>query len=132
MDVCWEDAVRRNNTDIMRDLLSRGIDPNVRDRKGQTGLMLAAHAGHLAAVRLLIDSDADLNLTAKYGLSALMLAIVAGHKEVAQALARAGADLTLRGTGVPGFAGKMGVDLAAARGWNDLVIELDPENQRRR
>ncbi len=132
MDVCWEDAVRGNKTDIMQDLLSRSIDPNARDREGQTGLMLAAHAGHLAAVQLLINHDANLNLTAKHGLSALMLAVIAGHKEVAQALARAGADLTLRGTGGSGFAGKMGVDLAAARGWNDLAIELDPEKQRRR
>ena len=51
MDICWEDAVRRGNADIMRDLLSRGIDPNARDRHGQTGLMLAAHAGHLAVVQ---------------------------------------------------------------------------------
>jgi hypothetical protein len=26
MDVCWEDAVRRSDVDIIRDLLSRGID----------------------------------------------------------------------------------------------------------
>ena len=132
MDLCWEDAVRGNKIDMMRDLLSRGIDPNARDRKGHTGLMLAAHAGHLAAVQLLIDHNANLNLTAKYGLSALMLAVIAGHQEIAQALARAGADLTLRGTGAPGFVGKMGVDLAAARGWNDLAIELDPEKPRKR
>ena len=130
MDVCWEEAVRRGDASIMRDLLSRGIDPNARDRNGQTGLMLAAHAGHLAAVQLLIDHGAALNETAKFGLSAVMLAVIAGHKEIAQALARAGADLTLLGTGAPGFAGKTVADLAAARGWNDLAIELAPEKQR--
>jgi len=130
MDVCWEDAVRRGNADILHDLLSRGLDPDARDRHGQTGLMLAAHGGHLASVRLLIDHRANLNLTAKFGLSALMLAVIAGHKEIAQALARAGADLTLRGTGAPGFAGKTAADLAAARGWNDLAIELTPNHQR--
>ena len=130
MDVCWEDAVRRGDANIMRDLLSRGIDLNTRDQNGQTGLMLAAHAGHVAAVQLLIDHGADLNVTAKFGLSAVMLAVIAGHKEIAQALARAGADLTLQGTGAPGFAGKTGADLAAARGWNDLAIELAPNKQR--
>jgi uncharacterized protein len=130
MDVCWEDAVRRGNADIMRDMLSRGLDPDARDRHGQTGLMLAAHAGHLASVRLLIEHRADLNVTAKFGLSAVMLAVIAGHKEIAQALARAGADLTLRGTGAPGFAGKTAADLAAARGWNDLASELAPDHQR--
>ena len=130
MDVCWEEAVRRGDAHIMRDLLSRGIDPNARDRNGHTGLMLAAHAGHLATVQLLIDHGADLNGTAKFGLSAVMLAVIAGHKEIAQALARAGADLTLQGTGAPGFAGKTVADLATARGWNDLAIELAPEKQR--
>lgn len=127
MDACWEDAVRRGDATIIRDLLSRGIDLNARDRNGQTGLMLAAHAGHLAAVQLLIDHGADLNVRAKFGLSAVMLAVIAGHKEIVQALARAGADLTLRGTGAPGFAGKTVADLAAARGWNDLAIQLAPD-----
>ena len=130
MDVCWEDAARRGDADIVRDLLSRGIDVNARDRHGQTGLMLAAHAGHLATVELLIDHGANLNVTAKFGLSAVMLAVIAGHKEVAQVLARAGADLALRGTGAPGFAGKTAADLAAARGWTNLAIELAPEKQR--
>jgi ankyrin repeat protein len=92
--------------------------------------MLAAHAGQLAAVQLLIDHGANLNVTAKFGLSAVMLAVIAGHKEIAQALARGGADLTLRGTGAPGFAGKTAAHLAAARGWNDLAIELAPDKQR--
>ena len=130
MDASWEDAVRRGNAETLRHLLSRGLDPDARDRHGQTGLMLAAHAGHLASVRLLIDHRANLDVTAKFGLSALMLAVVAGHKEIAQALARAGADRTLRGTGAPGFAGKSAADLAAARGWSDLAIELAPERQR--
>ena len=130
MDVCWEDAVRQGDTGILHDLLSRGLDPDALDRHGQTGLMLAAHAGHLACVRLLIDHRADLNVTAKFGLSALMLAVIAGHKVIAQTLARAGADLTLRGTGAPGFAGKTAADLAAARGWSDLAIELAANQQR--
>jgi ankyrin repeat protein len=78
----------------------------------------------------LIDHGSNLNVTAKFGLSAMMLAVIAGHKEIAQALARAGADLTLRGTGAPGFAGKTAADLATARDWNDLAIELAPDKQR--
>lgn len=130
MDVCWEDAVRRGDADIVRDLLSRGCNPDARDRHGQTGLMLAAHAGHLAVVQLLIAHCADLNATAKFGLSAAMLAVIAGHKEIARALIRAGADLTLRGTGAPGFAGKTVVDLAIARGWSDFTMNLSPERER--
>lgn len=130
MDVCWEDAVRRGDTEIVRDLLARGVDPNWRDRHGQTGLMLAAHGGHLATVHLLIEHGADLNVTAKYGLSAVMLAVVAGHEEIALALARAGADLTLRGTGAPGFADKTAADLATARGCRHLATALSPLQKR--
>ena len=126
MDACWEDAVRRGDIEIVRDLLTRGVDFNARDRYGQTGLMLAAHSGHLAIVRLLIEHGVDLNITAKYGLSAVMLAVVASHEEIALALARAGADLSLRGTGAPGFAGKTAADLATARGWSQLATALDP------
>ena len=61
---------------------------------------------------------------------AAMLAVIADHKEIAQALARAGADLTLRGTGAPGFAGRTVADLAAARGWSDLAIELAAGKER--
>jgi len=60
----------------------------------------------------------------------VMLAVIAGHKEIARALAHAGADLTLQGTGAPGFAGKTAADLAAALCWNDLAIELAPDQQR--
>jgi ankyrin repeat protein len=130
MDACWEDAVRRGDTEIVRDLLARGADPNARDRHGQTAVMIAAHAGHAATLQLLIDHGANLNVTAKYGLSAVMLAVVVGHEEIALALARAGADLTLRGTGAPGFAGKTAADLAMARGLSHLAVALGPAQQR--
>jgi uncharacterized protein len=129
MDTCWEDPILRGDTEVLRDLLSRGIHPDARDRHGQTGLMLTAQGGHLTAVQLLIDHGANLNMTAKFGLSAVMLAVIAGHKEIARVLARAGADLGLRGTGAPGFAGKTAADLAAERGMNDLAVELTANSQ---
>jgi ankyrin repeat protein len=100
------------------------MDPDARDRYGQTGLMLAAHAGHGAIVDLLIAHGANLDVTAKFGLSAVMLAVVAGRPEVARQLARAGCNLSLRGTGAPGFAGKTASDLAEARGLSELAGAL--------
>ena len=79
MDAAWEDAIKRGDVRIVRDLLGRGADVDARDRYGQTGLMLAAHAGYGEVVETLIAHQANLNVTAKFGLSALMLAIVAGH-----------------------------------------------------
>jgi ankyrin repeat protein len=91
--------------------------------------MLAAHAGHLEVVKILIAHQANLDMTAKFGLSALMLALVAGHADVARVLAKAGADLSLRGTGAPGFAGKTAYDLAMERGMQDLSEELKPTRE---
>jgi ankyrin repeat protein len=124
MDVVWEDAIKRGVIESVRDLLDRGIEVDARDRYGQTGLMLAAHAGHGEVVATLIDHRAKLNITAKFGLSALMLAIVAGHTEIARLLARAGSDLSIRGTGAPGFADKTAYDLAIVRGMQELSEEL--------
>jgi uncharacterized protein len=124
MDVVWEDAIKRGDVASVSDLLDRGIDVDARDRYGQTGLMLAAHAGHGEVVATLVHHRANLNITAKFGLSALMLAIIAGHTEIARLLAKAGADLSIRGTGAPGFADKTAYDLAVARGMQEVSEEL--------
>jgi len=123
----WENAIKRGDARAVRALLDRGADVDARDRYGQTGLMLAAHAGRLEVVAALIEHGASLDVTAKFGLSATMLAAVGGHPEVARLLAGAGADLSLKGTGAPGFAGKTARDLAIARGMPELTAELDPD-----
>jgi uncharacterized protein len=127
MDAFWNDAIARGDAASVGDLLRRGANVDARDRHGQTGLMLAARAGHRDVAALLIAHGADLNATAKFGLSALMLAVVAGHEEVARLLARAGADRSLTGRGAPGFSGRTARDLAVARGMLALAAELDSE-----
>ena len=126
MDALWQDAIERGDVAEVSALVGRGADVDARDRHGQTGLMLAARAGHLALVEALVGGGADLNVTAKFGLSALMLAVVNRHAEVARLLARAGCDLSLQGSGAPGFAGKTARDLAAEQDMHDLAGELDP------
>ena len=128
MDSSWNEAIKRGDVDAVRELLRRGADVNARDRYGQTGLMVAAHAGHHGVVEALLEHGANLNITAKFGLSALMLAVVAGHAEVARLLARAGSDLSLQGSGPPGFANKTARDLAVARGMDELAAELNPKH----
>ena len=120
----FERAARAGDVRRLEEQLDAGEEISLRDRYGQTALMLAAHAGHLDAVESLVRRGADLNATAKYGLSALMLAIVAGHEPVARALVRAGADLAIHGSGAPGFAGKTALDLAAAREMKALCEEI--------
>jgi uncharacterized protein len=43
----------------IRQLLVNGIDPNLRDAKGRTPFLLAAHRGDIIAMRLLVEGGAD-------------------------------------------------------------------------
>ena len=125
VDPSWEKAIKQGDFEAVCAQLDRGTNVDALDRHGQTGLMLAAVAGHYGVAETLVEHGADLNVTAKYGLSALMLTVVNGHTEIARLLVRAGADLSLRGTGAPGFANKTASDLAEARGLRELARELE-------
>ena len=127
----WEDAARAGDVQALERLLEAGADINKRDGHGQTALMLAALEGHERAVAFLADRGAELNHTAKYCLSALMLAVIRGHRWVAQSLVNAGADLTITASGAPGFEGKTARELAAVRGYDD-VVELIKRAERER
>jgi ankyrin repeat protein len=122
----WEQAAARGDVESLGQQLAAGADVDALDRYGQSALMLAARAGHRAAVRLLVRAGAALDVTAKFGLSATMLAVVNGHEDVARELASAGADLGLTGSGAPGFAGRTAADLARARGLAELARDLSP------
>lgn len=120
----WRDAALSGDRERLEKLLADGGDVDVRDKFGQTALMLAARHGHTAAAQFLIGAGADLDVTAKYGLSATMLAVINRHDAIARALANAGADLTLQGTGAPGFSGKTAADLASDNGQAALAETL--------
>ena len=130
-DLTWEDAARAGDVLALERLLEAGADINKQDGHGQTALMLAALEGHERAVAFLAGRGAELNHTAKYCLSALMLAVIRGHRWVAQSLVNAGADLTITASGAPGFAGKTARELAAVRGYDD-VVELINRAERER
>jgi ankyrin repeat protein len=127
MIAAWKKAITGGNAAAVGELLRGGADVDARDKFGQTGLMLAARAGHREIVEVLVQHGADLDVAAKFNLTALMLAVIAGHAAIARLLASAGADLGHRGSGAPGFADKTARDLAVAQGMLDLAAELDPE-----
>jgi ankyrin repeat protein len=54
MEASREDAIKRVDVQIVRDLIEQGPYVDARDHYGQTGLMLAAHAGYQEVVETLI------------------------------------------------------------------------------
>lgn len=47
--------------ETVKSLIALGTDVNARDSEGRTPLLLAAHNGHLAVAKVLVDGGADIN-----------------------------------------------------------------------
>jgi ankyrin repeat protein len=72
-------ASRCGRLDIIRTLVSRGVDVNVKDRAGRTAAHEAARNGHVAVLRLLHDLGADLGVKSVRGVSVAHQAAFGGH-----------------------------------------------------
>lgn len=83
---------------------------NTRDMAGWSPLHLAAKAGLVDVVRLLLDRGAEINARDDYGSTPLHRAVWHGRNEVVNVLIGNGADLNL-----PDDSGKTGLDLAMIR-----------------
>lgn len=83
-------AVRGDNGSGVRTLLNRGFDPNTRDEKGQTGLMLALREPSPKVIDVLLESPkTDVNVLNANDESPLMLAAIKGQQDlVTKLLAR--------------------------------------------
>ncbi len=131
MDKIWENAIRQGDPAQVYNLIAAGADVNVKDKHGQTAIMLASRNGQTDVVQLLVDAHAEFNVTAKYNLSALMLAVINDHDNIVRILVDAGADLNLRGSGAPGFHNKTAAELANDSGQKEVAayIEQSPVNR---
>ena len=81
--------------DAVRLLIKRNATVNLRTRRFCTALMMAAEAGQLGSVQLLLKANAamDVNALDTRGYSALHLAVENDHREVAKVLIDNGADV---------------------------------------
>jgi ankyrin repeat protein len=87
------EAARRGDVAAVRSLLRSGADPNVALGDGLTALHLAAEAGNLELVSVLIDAKARLDARTRIGdYTPLHLAAGSAHEPVVRALLGAGAD----------------------------------------
>lgn len=84
-------AVVMRDSAAVKELLSDGKDPNVRQSDGFTPLMIAAANGDTAIAQALLAARADPNLRSPGGQSALALARARNNAGLVQALERSGA-----------------------------------------
>ncbi|XP_004583363.3 photoreceptor ankyrin repeat protein [Ochotona princeps] len=105
-------------------LLSRCpfLDVNQQDNGGDTALMLAAQAGHVCLVSLLLNYYAGLDLERRdqRGLTALMKAAMRNRSECVAGLLMAGADLTA----VDPVRGKTALEWALLTDSFDVVLRI--------
>ncbi len=80
------DAIRAGDTDLLRDLLARGVDVEARDERGSTPLVLAAYYGKRDVLDALLEAGADPNAADGRGNTPLMGALFKGETAAAERL----------------------------------------------
>ena len=113
MPQLFEEACRTNSSDKVHEFLSGQppLDVDITNKKGKTGLMIAAGNGAVDSLKVLIEKKANLNATDLDGLTALIYALYTDQYEVVDILVEEKADLELT------FEGQTILHLAAIRGW---------------
>ena len=85
-------AVKRDNGGSITELVRRGVDPNVRDAKGQTALVMAMREENLKVAEALLASPGiDVDAANAAGETPLMLAAIKGRLDWCRRLLDRGA-----------------------------------------
>ncbi len=86
-------AAAKGDVECVRELLKRGMNPNIKDRRGWTPLHYAVKAGHYDIVWLLLDYGANPNTRVGdgTGVTPLHLAVRNQNYDIAKLLLNAGA-----------------------------------------
>jgi ankyrin repeat protein len=131
-------AAQNNDAELARMLLYAGANLRATTRiNGYTPLLLAARAGHAAAMAPLLEAGADPNASTANGTTALMFAAASGEPAAVEALLARGADVNARESvrgltplmfaaasnraGIVELLAKRGADLAATTKTVDLA-----------
>ena len=85
-------VVKRRDDMWLRFLLAKGANPNIRDKAGNSPLILSAQLGFPEGIDVLIGSRADVNLANDSGETALIIAVQRRDVAVVRQLLAAGAD----------------------------------------
>jgi ankyrin repeat protein len=79
-------------SDVVQDLLSKGVKANIRDRKGNTPIVYAVEKGHAVVVNYLLSKGADPKAIDDQGNSLIMIAAERGDGGIIYDLLDAGAN----------------------------------------
>jgi ankyrin repeat protein len=113
----FERAIKQDNAQGVQALLDKGVDPNIKDKRGQPGLIMALHEGSFKAARALADSPKlRVDLTNDAGETALMMAAYTDQIDIAQTLIANGAMINK-----PGWSP---LHYAASKGLPDMIVYL--------
>jgi hypothetical protein len=110
------DAARSGRDDLLDGLIQSGMNPDERDPRGYTALILAAYNGKGATVDFLIRKGANPCATDGKGNSSLMGVAFKGETGIAQRLVAAHCDVNARNA-----AGQTALMMAAMFGQTDVV-----------
>ena len=91
------DAIAKGDLKKIESLLKRGVNPNIRDKDGQTPLHKAAYGGHVAVAKLLLEHGADIHARDNANWTPLHEAAYKGHVDVVRLLLEHGADPNAKG-----------------------------------
>lgn len=108
-------AVQENRVNEIRSLISKGVDPELTDRNGETALMVAVRAANPDVIDVLIAGGAKVNKPSVYGDTPLMIAALAGHRRIVEGLIKHGAEVNRKGWTPMHY---------AATGGNDEIVEI--------
>lgn len=91
-DTALHIVVRRGDAAYVGYLLGKRADPNLRNRKGETPLLLAAVGGQNELVAILARAGANVNLGDSSGQTPLIVAVQRRNAEIVRTLLDLGAD----------------------------------------
>lgn len=120
-------VIKRGDEPYLRYLLARGADPNLRDGRGETPMLLAVQYGQNALVDVLILGKANVNLGNSGGETPLIRAVQRRDLPLVRVLLAAGADPDQ----TDNVAGRSARDYARIDGRSPAIAKLIDEKPKR-